>query len=61
MNLGVDSWRAWLTDRIADVVERYGVDAYFLDIAGGWVNNPKADMHEARAASSPICAAGFRH
>ena len=45
MNLGVDSWREWLTGRIADCVDRYGVDAYFLDIAGGWVNNPKADMH----------------
>ena len=46
MNLGVDSWRTWLTERIADVIDRYGVDAYFLDIAGGWVNNPRADMHE---------------
>jgi hypothetical protein len=46
MNLGVESWRAWLTGRIADVITRYGVDAYFLDIAGGWVNNPKADMHD---------------
>ncbi len=46
MNLGVDSWRTWLTDRIADVIDRYGVDAYFLDIIGGWVNNPTADMHE---------------
>ncbi len=46
MNLGVESWRRWLGDRIADVVDRYGVDAYFLDIAGGWVNNPKADMHD---------------
>ncbi len=45
MNLGVDSWREWLTGRIADCVDRYGVDAYFLDIAGGWVNNPTADMH----------------
>ena len=46
MNLGVDSWRRWLTDRIAATIERYGVDAYFLDISGGWVNNTKADMHE---------------
>jgi hypothetical protein len=46
MNLGVESWRRHLTERIADCVERYGVDAYFLDIIGGWVNNPKADMHE---------------
>ena len=46
MNLGVESWRTWLGDRIADVIDRYHVDAYFLDIVGGWVNNPKADMHE---------------
>jgi hypothetical protein len=46
MNLGVDSWRTWMIDRIADVVERYGIDAYFLDIVGGWVNNPNADMHD---------------
>ena len=29
-------------DRIADVIDRFGVDAYFLDIVGGHVNNPKA-------------------
>jgi hypothetical protein len=46
MNLGVESWRTWLGGRIADVIDRFGVDAYFLDIVGGWVNNPKADMHE---------------
>lgn len=46
MNLGVASWRRWLTARIADTIERYGVDAYFLDIVGGWVNNTRADMHE---------------
>jgi len=55
MNLGVASWRRWLTDRIADVIQRYGVDAYFLDIIGGWVNNTKADMHEgARAMISDL-------
>ena len=46
MNLGVDSWRQWLERRIADAIDRYGVDAYFLDIAGGHVNDTKADMHE---------------
>jgi hypothetical protein len=45
MNVGVKSWRDHLAQRIAETIERYGVDAYFLDIAGGWVNNPKADMH----------------
>ena len=46
MNLGVESWRRWLTDRIAETIDQYGVDAYFLDIIGGWTNNTKADMHE---------------
>ncbi|HEV2303893.1 MAG TPA: hypothetical protein VGR93_00105 [Candidatus Acidoferrales bacterium] len=46
MNLGVDSWRNWLSGRISETIERYGADAYFLDISGGWVNNTKADMHE---------------
>jgi hypothetical protein len=46
MNLGVDSWRNWLSARISDIIERFGVDAYFLDISGGWQNNTKADMHE---------------
>jgi len=46
MNLGVESWRAWLAQRVMDAIERYRMDAYFLDIAGGWVNNPRADMHE---------------
>ena len=69
MNLGVDSWRLWLTERIASVVERFGVDAYFLDIAGGWINNPKADMHEGtrrlvldlRARFPGVVAVGEMH
>lgn len=46
MNLGVDSWRDWLSGRISDMIDRYRVDAYFLDIAGGWENNTRADTHE---------------
>lgn len=46
MNLGVDSWREWLAGRIAEMIERYHVDSYFLDIAGGWEDNTKADTHE---------------
>jgi len=46
MNLGVASWRGWLADRISDAVATYRPDAYFLDIVGGFVNNPQADMHE---------------
>ena len=46
MNLGVDAWRNWMEGRIADCIERYGVDAYFLDIVGGHVNSTNGDMHE---------------
>jgi len=46
MNLGVDSWRNWLEARISDIIARFGVDAYFLDIIGGHVNDTTADMHE---------------
>lgn len=46
MNLGADAWRTHLQGRIADVIERYGVDAYFLDIVGGHVNSTTGDMHE---------------
>lgn len=46
MNLGVDSWRRWLSGRISDVIEHFHADGYFLDIAGGWENNTKADTHE---------------
>jgi hypothetical protein len=46
MNLGVPSWRNWLSTRITDILSNYHADAYFLDIAGGWENNTKADMHE---------------
>ena len=46
MNLGVDSWRNHLEGRIADCIERYKVDAYFLDIAGGHVNSTNGDMHD---------------
>ncbi len=46
MNLGVDSWRNWLEGRISDIIQRFGVDAYFLDIVGGHVNDTHGDMHE---------------
>ena len=46
MNLGSDSWRNHLEGRIAEMIDRYGVDAYFLDIAGGHVNSTNGDMHE---------------
>lgn len=46
MNVGVDSWRNWLFNRISCVIDTFGLDAYFLDIVGGWENNTKADSHE---------------
>ena len=45
MNLGADAWRNHLEGRIADTIERFGVDAYFLDIVGGHVNSTTGDMH----------------
>lgn len=56
MNVGVASWRNWLSGRIAEMIEKYKVDAYFLDIAGGWENNTKADMHEG----ARLLVAGLR-
>lgn len=46
MNLGVGAWRQWLMGRIAETIRLYEVDAYFLDIVAGWINNPQGDMHE---------------
>lgn len=46
MNVGVDSWRNWLFNRISYIIDTFGLDAYFLDIVGGWENNTKADSHE---------------
>jgi hypothetical protein len=61
MNLGVPSWRDWLAGRIADIVGRYGVDAYFLDIVGGWTNNPTADMHDGTRRLVDGLRAKFPH
>lgn len=46
MNVGEDRWRHHLEGRIAEVIDRYKVDAYFLDIVGGHVNSTTGDMHE---------------
>ncbi len=46
MNVGMETWQRWMETSIAGVIDRYGVDGYFLDISGGWVNNREADMHE---------------
>jgi len=45
MNLGADAWRNHLQGRIAEVIERFRIDAYFLDIVGGHVNSTTGDMH----------------
>ena len=45
MNLGADAWRNQLEGRIAEIIERFGIDAYFLDIVGGHVNSTTGDMH----------------
>ncbi len=44
MNVAVDSWRNWMHDSVSYVIETFGVDGYFLDIAGGWVDNTQGDM-----------------
>ena len=44
MNLAVASWREHLRGRIAAMIDKYHVDAYFLDICGFWENNPAGDM-----------------
>ncbi|MDJ0276433.1 hypothetical protein QLH51_06430 [Sphingomonas sp. 2R-10] len=44
MNVAVKSWRDHLKRRIADMLSRYPVDAYFLDICGLWENNPQGDQ-----------------
>ena len=46
MNLGTDSWRKWMVGRIDEMITKYGVDAYFLDIMGGHINSRNGDMHE---------------
>jgi hypothetical protein len=69
MNLGVPQWRNHLQGRIDEMITRYGVDAYFLDIAGGWINDTKADMHagmrtmvnELRAKHPQVLACGEMH
>jgi hypothetical protein len=69
MNLGVPSWRAHLQGRIDAMITKYGVDAYFLDIAGGWINDTRADMHagmrtmvaELRAKHPQVLACGEMH
>jgi len=69
MNLGVPSWRNHLQGRIDEMITKYGVDAYFLDIAGGWINDTKADMHagmrtmvnELRAKHPNVLCCGEMH
>jgi uncharacterized lipoprotein YddW (UPF0748 family) len=50
MNLGVASWRRWLTERIAAAVQAYDIDGYFLDIIGGRVANTRPTCTKARAS-----------
>jgi hypothetical protein len=69
MNLAVPSWREYLAGRISEVVEQYHVDAYFLDIAGAWVNNLSGGMYEGtvelvkelRAKYPGVLAVGEMH
>jgi hypothetical protein len=60
MNLGVDSWRTWLRGRIADVIDRYGVDAYFLESPAGGSTRRRRICTRASGASSAISAPATR-
>ncbi len=44
MNIAVESWQNSLYDSISYMLETFHADGYFLDIAGGWVNNTQGDM-----------------
>jgi hypothetical protein len=61
MNLGVDSWREWLFQRISSVIDQFKVDAYFLDIVGGWMNNTKGDMYEGTVRLVKDLSAKYPH
>ena len=69
LNLSVDSWREFLLQRISGVIEQYHVDAYFLDIAGAWINNLSGGMYEGtvqlvqelRAKYPSVLAVGEMH
>ncbi|UAK24766.1 hypothetical protein [Sphingomonas nostoxanthinifaciens] len=50
MNLAAPAWRTHLAGRIADMLGRHPIDAYFLDIAGLWENNDRGDMFEGTRA-----------
>lgn len=44
MNLGMPVWRNYLKSRISANINKFNVDAYFLDICGLWENNVDGDM-----------------
>ena len=46
MNLGAQTWRDWLLERISRVIDEYRVEAVFLDISLFWLNDPRYDMFE---------------
>jgi hypothetical protein len=46
MNIALPTWRNFLEERIAHVIDTYRIDSYFLDIAGAWENNTQGDMLE---------------
>lgn len=45
MNLAVASYREHMVERISWMIENYGADAYFLDLAGTWNDNVEGDMN----------------
>ena len=43
LSLDAKSWRNFLFEKIVRVVERFGVEAIFLDLSSGWTNDPRYD------------------
>ena len=46
LNPGESTYRAHLVKSIADVVDRYGMDAAFFDTASFWFDDPRYPMYE---------------
>ncbi len=46
LNIGAPHWRAELTRQIAGTMDRYGLDAAFLDCPEVWVNDPDHNIRE---------------
>jgi hypothetical protein len=46
LNPGSPTWQNRLVTQIGDLVDRYELDAVFLDISAAWWNDPRHNVHE---------------